>query len=134
MTRVVLAAAALVAVLSVAAADVRAQTLANSVADFSGVQGQNGWYYGYYRRSGDSGGYDPATDFRQFTDFHANTGGNTSTWVLDESRFYTAMDNDQQHGNASVSARDDIEHWSIRRYVAEASGPVTIAGFTKEDD
>jgi hypothetical protein len=134
MIRSALAFSLLVALLLVpSSAAAQVLTIADSVAEFSGTQGQDGWYYGYYRRSGDSGGYDPDTDFRQFTDFHSGDGLETAFWILDETRFFTAMDHDQQHGNASVSARDDVEHWSIRRYVAEAAGPATITGFTRED-
>src|SRR5687767_996521 len=86
MIRSVLAVAALIAVLSVSAADVRAQVVADSVSDFSGTQGANGWYYGYYRRSGDSGGYNANTDFRQFTTHRPGDGsGNPGSWVLDTS-------------------------------------------------
>lgn len=122
---------------SVAASDVQAQTtitLADSVADFSGTQGQGGWFYGYYRRSGDTGGYDPNADFRQLPTFRTGDGsGSGGSWILDETRFYTGMDTDQQHSNGPVSGLDDVEHWSVRRYVAEASGALTIAGFTRED-
>src|SRR5580765_4931448 len=46
----------------------RAQTIADSVANFSGTQGSNGWYYGYYDVTGDVvPGYNPTNDFRQFT-------------------------------------------------------------------
>jgi hypothetical protein len=134
MTRPVLAVSALFAVLFIVAADASAQTIADSVGDFSDTQGQNGWYYGYYRRSGDTGGYSPTSDFRPFTTYRTEGSGAPGGWVLDESRFYTGLDSDQQHGNASVSGLDDVEHWAIRRYVAEMSGPVTIAGMTREDN
>ena len=42
--------------------------LADSVADFSGVQGQGGWYYGYRNFTADGGAihYDPDTTFIPF--------------------------------------------------------------------
>src|SRR5689334_105401 len=41
--------------------------IADSVTEFSGNQGQNGWYYGYYAKSADADGtYNPGTDFVQF--------------------------------------------------------------------
>ena len=131
MTRLMPAVLALVALLCLAAAadDAQAQTVANSVSEFSNFQGQDGWYYGYYRRSGDSGGYDPNTDFRQLPQNDPYAG----TWSLDNTRFYTGMDADQQHGNARVSSRDDVEHWAIRRWVSDVSGEFTISGMTRED-
>jgi hypothetical protein len=122
---------------SFAASEVQAQaaiTIADSVADFSGTQGQDGWFYGYYRRSGDTGGYDANADFRLLPTHRAGDGsGVPGGWILDESRFYTGIDSDQQHGNGAVSGVEDVEHWAVRRYVAETSGAVTIAGFTRED-
>lgn len=128
MTRLALVLSAMLLSLCLAA-DLRAQTVADSVAEFSNVQGENGWYYGYFRKSGDSGGYDPDTDFRQLPQNDPYAG----TWSLDNTRFYTGMDADQQHGNASVSSREDIEHWAIRRWVSDVSGTFTISGMVRED-
>lgn len=127
--------AAMLVVLCFFASEVRAQpalTIADSVSEFSGTQGQDGWHYGYYRRSGDSDGYDPDTDFRPLTTYRPGAPG-ADSWILDDSRFYTGMDDNQQHGNGAVSGLEDVEQWAIRRYVAEVSGPVTIAGITRED-
>ena len=102
--------------MSVAASDVQAQTitLADSVADFSGTQGQGGWFYGYYRRSGDTGGYDANADFRQMTTFRPGEGsGSGGSWILDETRFYTGIDNDHSAVNRAVAfAGGDARKWA----------------------
>lgn len=42
-------------------------TVASSIDDFSMVQGDRGWYYGYWIESSDANGvYEPATDFSSF--------------------------------------------------------------------
>src|SRR5438093_737764 len=54
---------AFLALLAVAL-ETRGQTYADSQAGFSGTQGSNGWWYGYYDLSGDlTSGYDATNDF-----------------------------------------------------------------------
>ena len=53
--------------------------IADSVAQFSSVQGGNNWYYGYYNRTADADAtYDPNTDFNN-TDPNWTFAGD---WVL----------------------------------------------------
>jgi hypothetical protein len=50
-------------------------TVADSVADFATVQGERGWYYGYWFASNDTDDtYQPSTDFLQLA-YNAGTGG-----------------------------------------------------------
>ena len=51
-------------------------TVADSEEDFSGVQGQNGWYYGYQQGGGP---YDPDTNFIPFAGGAAQGDWNEAT-------------------------------------------------------
>lgn len=106
----------------------RAQTIADSLADFSGTQGYRNWYYGYSKYSGGTLG-----PFQQMTLFdgavwHRAEGGGTSYW--------TSIWKDGQHPNAAVSTGGRLgeENWVIRRWVAPPGflGFVHISGYVQK--
>jgi len=120
-----------VAILSISAlavvTPVQAQVFADSVAEFSSVQGQDGWFYGYYDRTNDVGGiYAPATDFQQMTQY----GVSPDEWTVQEGTFWTRLGEQGGHDNGVITGggRTEVEHWAIRRYVSEATGTVTLSG------
>src|ERR1051326_5556238 len=56
-------------------------TLADSVAEFSGTQGSNNWFYGYWDKTSDSDGiYDPTNDFVPFPRSTGITLSSTNFW------------------------------------------------------
>ena len=81
--------------------------LADSVADFSGVQGENSWYYGY--KETDSGGF---FLLRQFDDNYWHD----STYIQEKQLW-------ADHGILAG-----------RRWVSEVTGTVTIDGLLGGDD
>ncbi|MBL8875856.1 MAG: hypothetical protein JNM86_08685 [Phycisphaerae bacterium] len=90
----------------------RAQPIADSLADYSGIQGYRNWYYGYSKYT--SGTLGP---FQQLTLFNNNVwyraeGGGTSYW--------TSIWKGGQHPNAAISTGGRLgeENWVIRRWVA----------------
>jgi hypothetical protein len=101
-------------------------TEADSVADFSGVQGQDGWQYGYVVPS----------DGPQFIQLPVN--GNYSvergnSWFIDAldapQRYYTHLNAFGGHPNGLVtSGGKPIEHWAVRRWTSAVSGLVQISG------
>ncbi len=122
--------------------------IANSSAEFSGVQGQNGWSYGYRNYTDDGGGdnYDPATQFLQFAGgaglgtWDANSiNGNTQHWSGSQwdlsvsSAPWTSMAAENIHPSGTNSAttvypaQSNKEHWIVRRYsaAAETSPPIS---------
>jgi len=89
---------------------------ADSVAEFSGVQGKNDWYYGYYNKPGD------ANSFTKMTVYNATN----SRWSETPNQPpWTYIEKEVQHPNGTNSGS---EHWSVRRWVSDISGPVMIQG------
>jgi len=82
--------------------------IADSVAEFSSTQGQSNWYYGYYAPGG-----------------NPNTFG-LMTWSSANSRWEgpaadLALWPDGGHPGGDL-------HWSVRRWIAEVDGEITIDG------
>src|SRR3954462_9073722 len=113
----------------------RAEIIADSIAEFSGNQGQNGWYYGYrVYTAGEPDNHDPTSAFTQFV------GGTTagawdgttqvwtgSGWDLETAGAapWTFLGAEGLHPNGSNQAQ---EHWVIRRWVAdELTGTTPLA-------
>ena len=112
--------------------------IANSQKEFSGVQGSNGWYYGYRQ-------YDPAkgeTNYDANVEFVPFPGGagqgdwaaDTQTWTgsawdlnTEAAAPWTSMADQSVHPNGTNSPPNDFEHWVTRRWVANALTKVTPA-------
>lgn len=94
-----------------------AQVLADSIADFSGVQGQAGWHYGYY--SGDL-----TTDsFQEMPSFDG------VRWWVQQPNYWTMLGAVGAHPNGPVtsSPAQSVEQWPARRWVSSTyEGEVVI--------
>jgi hypothetical protein len=113
----------------VSATALRADVVADSKAEFSGVQGQNNWYFGYRDVTLDGHGIDyqvdPTDDFIQFSEsMWTGTG-----WDLDPSGAapWTMMDVEAVHPNG-VNSGD--ENWAIRRWVNDEFADITPLAIT----
>ena len=128
--------------------------IANSQADFSGVQGQKGWFNGYHVYNPVAGivDYDPNQAFIPFPggqDLGVGWDGSTQTWdgwawdlntdgppwtyVSPLSVYPNAADNPPGIG---IPADPTNEQWATRRWVASAltsNTPVTIIWSVKEN-
>jgi hypothetical protein len=110
----------LVSTISLGTVRLQAQVLADSGAEFSGVQGSNNWYYGFYNLSADFvPGYDPTNDFTSLPVF---SGGD---WYINGS-YGTHIYQNSMH--PSTLAQAGQEHWPIRRWVSEVKDLVQIHG------
>ncbi len=93
--------------------------------DFSGVQGQHGWFYGYSEEGG------------PFTLMTVFTGTN---WFVDPSQpppqYWTRIGSFSMHPNGRTTGggRTSIDHEAILRWVAPAPGTVRCEGFVKQTD
>jgi hypothetical protein len=102
--------------------------VADSAAEFSGKQGQDNWFYGYYNRSIDSvSGYQIA----DFTAFPQDNGapsalnfwnGTTWDWFRGDPP-WTEIGQTYTRPNGVNSGQ---EHWPIRRWVSNVAGTVTV--------
>lgn len=115
--------------------------IADSVADFGGVQGENGWHYGYYNLediSTESGVSVALSEFRQLSSFNASTGwwavnaeaasGNPANGSVPGA--YTVITRSRMHPNAAWSTANVVpdEQWASRRWVSSVTGEITISG------
>lgn len=96
--------------------------LADSVAEFSAVQGDNGWWYGYLEPAG-------ANHFVEMPSFVA--GGADPGWYAGTGGVYwTMMDAATMHPNGLVTTggRQPMEQWAVRRWISEVEGDVQLTG------
>ncbi|OCR01555.1 hypothetical protein BCD67_18875 [Oscillatoriales cyanobacterium USR001] len=98
-------------------------TIADSVSEFSGTQGQNNWYYGYYDRSLTS------TDFKQMTQFNG-------TWFVQQGTYLSLLASTGGHpnGKAPTGYRLPVIQWVVRRWVSEVDGDIQILGNLAKSD
>lgn len=117
-----------------------ANMIANSVDQFSNVQGKDGWYYGYWDRSMDADGkYNQDTEFTRFDQFgeDARNGLNKhdgfttgDLWYKEDGRLYTSLWANGGHANRKIPFDEPAaeEQWAIRRWISDVSGTVSISG------
>jgi len=96
--------------------------IANSQTEFSGVQGQNNWYYGYYITSFTSANYQPMT---QFVD---------NVWKVNNGTYWTLISDYGGHPNGVIGGITPVEQWAVRRWVSEVDGEIQIYGILAKGD
>lgn len=129
-------AGAMLVVLSIAGSSqaAGAAMIADSVSEFSNVQGQDSWHYGYIDiASGPT--FIPFTAFQ--TDY-PTAYGNEPAWVIDavpttppfgDLHFLTYLRDDGGSTNALLtSANKPREHWVDRRWISDSNGTTDISG------
>jgi hypothetical protein len=113
-----------------ASGDALGTPIADSVADWSttGIQGANGWTYGYYDRTNDPDHVYSADAFIPFP--HDGSGfGPTDFWTGSSYEWFqgdppwTAIGSESVHPNGENNIS---EHWVIRRYTTEIAGPLVV--------
>ncbi len=114
--------------------------IADSVRDFSGVQGNGRWSYGYWDRTSDRDGvYDPASDFWPVVHFGDDPINGLSRhpefstgqlWYLEDGRYYTSLwaEGGHPHGTMDLGAHAKADHWVVRRWVSSVDSDVEILG------
>lgn len=109
----------------------QAQLIADSVTGFSSIQGQNGWSYGYYDKTGDGG----ATAVYAVTDFQLMTQFQGNTWWVNNvdsttNGYFTRLFASGGHGNGLDNyfgrLRATREHFAVRRYTSSTFSPVRL--------
>jgi hypothetical protein len=108
--------------------------IADSVAEFSGTQGQSSWFYGYYDRKADANGTYETNDFIPFPRGTGNQINATNKW--DGSKWdlstnnppWTEITSTGGHPNAEDGNPTNSLHWAVRRYVSETNGAIRITG------
>ena len=106
-----------------------ANVIADSVADFSASQGNNGWYYGY--SSGDyltyNGELTLFNDYVSSAYFDTSVGsGYHAKWENSGGGLWTQLWADGGHPNATNS--NDVSQVAVRRWVSNVNGNVLLDG------
>lgn len=103
--------------------------IADSVADFSGIQGLNDWYYGYYDGNVRLP-YRPA-DFEQLPHFTGHE------WLLRTAPggYWTGVGGAHMHPNGLITYQAPAaEHWAVRRWISDLDAQITITGNVADMD
>ncbi len=110
----------------------KAAQIAYSVTDFSSVQGQKNWYYGYFEKGLPSGsGYTPDA-FELLDRYVPNVDPNLSKWTLtpppgESYGGYPWIRPTGSHPAGIGPAPQEEIIWSVLRYRSPVSGLITIA-------
>lgn len=119
---------------------VHSEIVADSVSGFSGDQGVNGWFYGYWDRTADTDQtFSQGTDFRLLKHFGSDPINQVSShsdfatgklWTLQDGLYYTALwaEGGSANGTTKLAPQAKVEQWAVRRWVSTFNGPVTISG------
>ncbi len=114
--------------LAIAGTSAQALPIADSIADFSDTQGQDGWFYGLYNQGpGGAHGYD-GTQFTQLDDF--DIGANrweASDGLVGANNNDVLSLNGQGGHPTGIGLGQDSVIWAVRRYVSEVTGLIDIA-------
>ncbi|HKQ36748.1 MAG TPA: lamin tail domain-containing protein [Verrucomicrobiae bacterium] len=109
--------------------------IADSVTEFSGTQGSNNWYYGYWNKKDDTNFSYQLTDFIQFprgTDNILSSGnywnGTNWNWPPPADPPWTELTSTGGHPAGANGNPSAAIHWTIRRYVSEAAGTLRLSG------
>lgn len=111
------------AALLASAAPAGAQVTADSFADFSGVQGFNGWYYGFF--DGDSDQPWSMADFEELSYFDGIIWRRTAG-----ADYWTALMARGGHPNGVITSGGRIpeENWAVRRWVSDGHYVLMVSG------
>jgi hypothetical protein len=125
-------------VFCLAAGAAQAAPIASSIADFSNVQGQDGWSYGFFNQGVD--GTTPYTTgaFKKFETFGIvgpGVWGATDLQVGSQNNVYLGLGAATGHptGLAPPDQQDRII-WAVRRYESEVAGDVDISIVLRKDN
>jgi hypothetical protein len=103
--------------------DADAAVIADSVTEFSCVQGQDNWRYGYY-----DGPFSSA-DFQEMTQCIPHPSPGATSWWVDPMNYWTSIRSEVSFPNGPASCgRLPVEQWAVRRWVSEATGTIAITG------
>ncbi len=102
--------------------------IADSIAEFSGTQGQYNWFYGYYDKTVDANQTYQSQDFIQFPS-SPGPYGSANYWTGSSWDWYngnppwTELNSNGGHPNGSNNGNI---HWAVRRWVSETPGILNI--------
>ena len=108
-----------------------ARLWADSVTEFSGNQGQNNWFYGYWNKTTDTDKVYTPAEATLFLRDGTNTVTGTNQWdggTWDVNPSGAPWSQLAATGGHPNGANNGAEHWVMRRYVSEFTGEAHIVG------
>jgi hypothetical protein len=98
--------------------------VADSVADFSGTQGQASWFYGYYEEPGFL-----SANFIQFSAFRFEPSVNDAGW-FSSTRTWTWIGRRRMHpnGRETTAPSTPIEQHAVRRWLSPINATLFVQG------
>ena len=105
--------------------------VADSMADWSGsgAQGNNGWLYGYYNKTGDGDGIYQAADFNNTDPNWWWTGGSWDLGATGDPNANPPWNTIGQVFWHPNSFNNGGEYWSVRRWVSNIGGNLRVESF-----
>lgn len=101
--------------------------LADSIADFSATQGQQGWFYGFYNQGPVGGPHSYTTAaFAPFDTFNVARWEASDAQVGAQNNDFLNLNAEGGHPNGLGPAAQDRIIWAIRRYVSPIDGLLSI--------
>jgi len=100
---------------------------ADSVADFSNVQGQGGWWYGYYSGTLAPAGFTLLPTYDSASQSWIESSGGQFYWT----QIYAAGAHPQ--GTTTSGGRVPVEQWAVRRWTAADSGSYLVSFSVAKD-
>ena len=104
--------------------------VADSATEYSGMQGSNNWYYGYWQKTGDADGvYDAEREFVPMPRYGAIQFQGSLAWDI-SANYWTGLSANGGHPNGVVTSggRSPVEQWAIRRWVSPVAGGIIVTG------
>jgi len=102
----------------------QALPIADSIAEFSGTQAQDGWSYGLYNRTA-GGPYTPA-GFVAFDTFDGSTWRASDAQVGANNNDFLNLNSVGGHPNGIGPSPQTANIWAVRRYASELAGLISI--------
>ena len=109
--------------------------MADSTAQFSGTQGQDGWFNGYHNVTANGpynatpGGTDDFIEFGPGGDPGFTFTGTKWDWMGNVNPPWTEILADSGHPNGTNNAGAGGEQWAIRRWESDATGDLFVEAF-----
>ena len=109
-------------------APVRAVVIADSIAEFSSTQGQDGWFYGLFNAGGIPGSPDPYSTaaFAELDVFNLTRWEASDALVGADNNDFLSLDSVGGHPTGIGPEAQDSVIWAVRRYLSDFAGDAVI--------
>ncbi len=115
------------AVASLAVRSGQAAMIADSQADFSGVQGQDDWFYGLFNQGSDNTNAYSVGEFEEFDVFDGTSWTASDSLVGADNNDFLALNSAGGHPTGLGPPSQDSLIWAVRRYVSPVDESIAVS-------